>query len=302
MKTNFYNYKIDVIPKKIIILLSTQRSGSTMICRDFKNTNVLGKPDEYFISLIKKVEKSGFSILDQEREEIGIEINERLLKSSTSNGVISFKLMSSYLHLLGQILSSQLINSKPKQELLRYQYQDTINSFFQAISNNNIYYVRIYRKDKIKQAISRLIASHTGIYHKEGKDSDNLKVISKGEKRDFKLENDYSYKRMKKIINSIIKEEQELDLFIARNKIKPMVITYENVVNNQNYLKDVAKFIELNSPIIALIKERKTVKLSNEINEEIYKKFMLDGGWNARDKYSSFKQKIKHYLKLWLRK
>ena len=38
---------------KKLLILSTQRSGSTMICSDIASTEVLGHPNEYFIKPIE---------------------------------------------------------------------------------------------------------------------------------------------------------------------------------------------------------------------------------------------------------
>ena len=37
-----------------IILLSTQRSGSTMVCDDLAGAEVFGRPSEYFIRVLEK--------------------------------------------------------------------------------------------------------------------------------------------------------------------------------------------------------------------------------------------------------
>ena len=72
--------------KKLIILCSTQRCGSTMIVSDFRSTNKLGLPEEYFIPWKPDTTNDWYKAY------------ERILQtSSTENGVSCIKVMANQL-------------------------------------------------------------------------------------------------------------------------------------------------------------------------------------------------------------
>ena len=69
---------------KNIVILSTQRSGTTMVCDDFAGTGVLGLPTEYYHDL-----------LSQQTEGLNKElVNSYLEKGKSPNGVRSVKIMA----------------------------------------------------------------------------------------------------------------------------------------------------------------------------------------------------------------
>jgi len=43
--------------KKVLVILSTQRSGSTMVCDDISGTKILGTPTEYLQKFLNQKEK-----------------------------------------------------------------------------------------------------------------------------------------------------------------------------------------------------------------------------------------------------
>ncbi len=75
-----------------------------------------------------------------------------------------------------------------------------------------------------------------------------------------------------------------------------MIIKYEDIIDDFNDLENVTKFIGLKQSI-SLPEERKIIKLSNEVNENIYKKFHKDGGFSTKDKFNIFKMKMKETVK-----
>ncbi|EHZ1285847.1 hypothetical protein K5J22_001963 [Campylobacter coli] len=80
---------------KKIILCSTQRSGSTMVVEDFRNSGIMGNPDEYFIPW------QGF----KEGIDIDKEIDSLFLKG-TKHDVFSVKIMANQIQKVNFLLKN----------------------------------------------------------------------------------------------------------------------------------------------------------------------------------------------------
>ncbi|MDM5225433.1 Stf0 family sulfotransferase [Cytobacillus sp. NJ13] len=85
------------------MILSTQRSGSTMLCEDIKSLGVLGTPEEHF-----------WQVLNQNKGTAG----EQLVEYFTSNGNLnnsdfySIKLMYNHLDMFGFWISDRVLDTE----------------------------------------------------------------------------------------------------------------------------------------------------------------------------------------------
>lgn len=136
MKQNFY---FD------IIILATQRSGSTLICDDLRNVGKLGLPEEYFIPANK---------LTKEPENCRNFIKRIIEKSKDTLTCISaVKIMGDQLERANQVYNIAELDQANKNSQYLYLH-------------NARFVIYCYRANLIKQAISRLMARKTGICHR----------------------------------------------------------------------------------------------------------------------------------------
>jgi LPS sulfotransferase NodH len=241
-----------VINMKKIVILSTQRSGSTMVCDDFEGTGVLGRPSEYFIKTIE-----GFEPNNSEKSVALLKEVEE--KGLGSNGVTSVKIMSNQIQsIIKIILDSKLVSeSRPD-----YAFQEYFKDAF---------FVRVNRLDKVAQAVSRLSASKTGIYHTSDK-SDGLQGMLGKLSHNSRDESSLVIKDQEILeeINKIEKEEHFLSMLCEKLDIKVTTINYEDCTKDQSYLDLLFK----KEPIkIIKKKERRLKKVSGVKSKEIIEKF-----------------------------
>lgn len=260
MKVNFLRAGLNLleiaINMKKIIILSTQRSGSTMVCDDFEGTGVLGRPSEYFINAIEN-----FELNNSENSKALLKEVDK--KGSGRNGVTSVKIMSNQIQSIIEIILDSKLISETRPD---YAFKEYFQSAF---------FVRVNRLDKVAQAVSRLSASKTGIYHTSDR-SDDLKgmlgKLSDQDRDESELTiEDYE---IEEEIRNIEKEEKYLTALCNKLNINVVGVNYENCIDNQNYLDTIGKILGINS---LEKKQRRLKKVSgqktNNIIENYKKKY-----------------------------
>jgi len=226
-----------------IIVLSTQRSGSTMVCDDLAGTGLLGNPTEYFLKFMEINEPVNFKI---EYEQI-------CKKASTKNGCISFKIMSNQIDIIGKLIIDSAILKVPSPQTAFWE-------FF-----HKMVFVRVIRKDKVAQAVSRVLAKATNIYHLVVKGDNSMNGLLKTQYSDKEREEEhlqYSERKISNEIKSINKEEYFLDQFITRFNIEVTNLFYEKIIEDRSYVKNIGNQLGLNKVNLAT---RRLKKISGVI-------------------------------------
>ena len=288
---------------KIILIFSTQRSGSTMVTSDFTQTQILGKPSEYFTEKILPASK--FDNCSLSVAEIKNEIKNILEKAKTSNGVIAIKIMSDYiveiakvieaikitkeLKEIGEAITDNNIASSFKGQQRKAYLQKLFVDFFNNLDVDGQFTAfRVYRKDKVKQAVSRFIAARTGLYHVWKNDQGQLinhydRPSEKATPFSLNVEKAYDHDRITSIVDSIYQEERELDILFENFQISPINLIYENIVQDTSYLEPIIQKMNLSNEIKEIGNiQRKTVKTASPINNELIQKFNYDGGYQGK--------------------
>ena len=232
---------------KSIIICTTQRSGSTLFCKDLNLSQNLGQGGEWFYKL------GWTKALNNDHEDLQEKLTNLLEICKTKNDIRTIKLMGNYYQ--------KVINNLQKLEpLKKVAFENVLDIVFQKPL-----YVRIYRINKVKQAISLLISRQTGVYHSfqtENVQPDFSKI-------------DLNIKKVNKVIREINKGELKWDIFFHKKNIKPITITYESYIDDPNYyLQKIANNLEIKINDIDL--EKRLNKVSNKINEQYYLNFLRD--------------------------
>ena len=139
------------VKNNLIVILTTQRTGSTLLCQDMESSLRLDySPTESFIPLLQ-----GFSKRLIEPLEVSGKI-DNILQSFHGSDFTILKVMIDYIGWLGFLCADKncALNSTYAQ----------LSSFFldelKCIDQSSLYrLVRLDRKNKLKQAVSRLINS-----------------------------------------------------------------------------------------------------------------------------------------------
>lgn len=284
---------------KIILIFSTQRSGSTMVTSDFAQTQILGNPSEYFTENILPASK--FDNCSLSVAEIKNELKNIFQKAKTSNGIISIKIMSDYIIEIAKAIETIKIDKESEengeeiqannfqvQERKAYLQKLFIDFFNNLDIDSQFTAFRVYRKDKVKQAVSRFVAAKTGLYHVWKNDKGELKnhydrPSENATPFSLNVEEAYDYHNITSIVDSIYQEERELDILFENFQILPINLIYENILKDTSYLEPIARKINLVNEINEIGKiQRKTVKTASPINKELIQKFNNDGGYRGK--------------------
>jgi len=243
---------------KLIIICATQRCGSTMVVEDMRSTGVLGKPEEYFIPWDPT--KSDINWINQ--------LETIANKASTDNGVIAVKVMADQLPRIDECLKSTdlQIPEDSKGKLFAHFRELTKNARFIFIRRDNV----------LRQAISRVMSSQTGINHATENVSDEHFAgnLLRGYKSSYNDSTIYDKHSIEKHMFKIVQENLLWEAFFNEWDISnPLSLRYEEICKNSpTYLNRVSRHASVE---IDLGKHaRKMVKLSNQKNEKWYNTYI----------------------------
>lgn len=219
-------------PSSAYLVCSTQRSGSTFLCRLLAGTGVAGSPQEYFEAraetglpphpayFLAGLPRTGAGIRDDLRPtdappysdlrtvpgwEAHLERTFRL--GTTPNGVFACKLMWSQLPDLEQ-------HAHAITELAGLSGSDLLDTLF-----GNPRYVWMRRRDKVRQAISLWRALQTRAWRFEhGKDPDGPPQLH------------YSFDGIEHLRRRLTADDENWARFFIRSAIDPLELFYEEDV------------------------------------------------------------------------
>ncbi|MEG3756711.1 Stf0 family sulfotransferase [Pseudoalteromonas carrageenovora] len=244
--------------KNLIILCGTQRCGSTMVVSDFRDTGVLGKPEEYFIPWTSQR-------LDRPLEHFdGI-----LSSASTENGNASIKIMANQLDSIESNLASS------GDLVLSPSEVDYMFPHVRKLLNDSIF-IKINRLNIVAQAVSRLMSEETGKNHFIDAASDYIPGNETLSNEGYNQGVNYNKQYLDKQVIEIIKENAKWDSVLKNWEKPPINLVYENCIDDLGYLSTLGKQLSLDIDINKLPK-RKIKKIGNSKNDEFITKYSLDG-------------------------
>ena len=233
-------------PQRSYLVCATPRSGSTLVCQALTETEVAGRPAEYFEALRhsgrpRRPEEyfegvDDRSILDHLGERgIGDEPQQRsplwsraaydrylewaLDAGTTPNGVFGAKLMWGY---FGDFVS--LLRNIPEYSEL--SIAELLPQVFP-----NLTFVRVVRANKVRQAVSLWKAVQTATWRQEDAASGAVTDGSPPYKsflEDHRPQLRFHYGAIEHLLGRILFEEAQWDAFFEHARIKPVLVLYEN--------------------------------------------------------------------------
>lgn len=234
---------------KEIIILSTNRSGSTLMCHDFREHGELGWPNEYFL-LIQKMQKINNLDLTTAIKRV-----ENINKAS--NGIFSTKVMSKQIPFLNKMLEATV------------KINDKTTSRFPAFETRfkHAFWIRLIRQNKVRQAISRLLARQTGVYHlvDSYKGFEDITMLALKETNYDQQKLIYDAEKITQEIAEIKAEELRLENFLNDTGVKQISFYYEDITESPNYLGQITDELYLNKRTDLT---RRILPLSSAINDE----------------------------------
>lgn len=229
------------------LICSTPRTGSTLLCSLLKSTGVAGIPESYFREQDLHRWAKLWGIYSQDRTFVYKEYVRAAIRAGQSkNGIFAARIMWETLDELTQKLrtaSSDLVAQD--SELIQQTFGFTK-------------FLHIRRDDLVAQAVSRLIAEQTQVWHQlEGEPP----VISKNKP-------EYDYNALRRYVHEAKAHQQAWEDWFGFNAINPHRISYAQLDENpETVIAGVLDFLDLVTPGWVSI-QAPNKRLANELNEQ----------------------------------
>ncbi len=238
-----------------IIICATQRCGSTMLLEDMRNAGTLGVPEEWFAPWSGAKEDFNYE-----------EAFDRVIQSGTGeNGVFSVKLMSNQLFQVDAGLRKVFHQTEGFAPNILKAFEDAV-------------WVRLLRQDTLGQAISRVIAQQTNVYHatRERSDTHFAGGVVRGHNVSYADEAKYDFAVLLKQVQRIQLENIAWDQFFASYQIEPLVLVYEEIAQKtpEQVVKAIASYANIEAS--AQHDGRKLAKLAGTKADEWRQRFYED--------------------------
>ncbi len=229
-------------PQKSYAIVTTPRSGSTYLCDLLDSTKIAGHPLEHLRLAAQELSRyCNFNYL---------KLLDNLLEYRiTDNGVFGTKFISHFL----------------------FEFQQTKPDFrqiFQSIDK----FILLVRKDKVAQAVSLVLAQKTNVWHlrNNAKNSTNYQSKLETIKIDDVLLDEVAQK-----YDFIKKQEARLKRVLADNQIEPLVIIYEDILeDSQLQINRILDFLAIAKPDPYIMQINSGIKrMPSGISQEIIRQF-----------------------------
>ncbi len=234
----------------VYVIVSTQRSGSSFLCRLLELTGRLGAPGEHFLPYFRLYEQGERIHVTNKFDAIHA-LEDILKNGSKRQNVCGIKLMWNYFYFVSGLLNATLGVSSDK-------------SLFEVF--NNIKIINLRRRNILRQAISQIKAKQTGIYHLTG--GENFENIKKQMSRVR-----YDEKEILDTITNIRKEEDCWHSYIG--SLCNFRLFYEDLLDDvSGTVSEIYKYIFWNDPDLYVDHNVDFRKVSDEFTEEWVEDFL----------------------------
>lgn len=211
---------------KSYFICSTPRTGSTFLCSLLKSTQVSGCPESYFRSqdLDRWADKWQKDQYLKDKYNFIDYIQASFQVGSTNNNVYASRIMWGTLdELINQIRLHLSVADKSDYDILEKAFK-------------NIKFIYLFREDVVAQAVSRLRAEQTNIWH-----------VSKDKKES--LINDslqYDFFKIKEFVEEAQSHNMAWVDWFKHNQIKPFRLSYESLIQStESEIRNILKFLDI---------------------------------------------------------
>ena len=247
-------------PTQSYIICATPRSGSTLLCDLLSATGVAGRPDSYFRreSFPEWADYFNVSASEWPSEH---EFDQSYLTAVQQEGtggtqVFGMRLMWESVSDLSERLGTFYPNLPSDDARLRSAFGSPV-------------YFHLSREDKAAQAVSRLRAEQSGLWHinADGTERERMKPGQAPV---------YDFHSLSALVAELEKHDAAWMRWFAQQEIQPVRITYESLSTDpQNTLEIVLSTLSLNTSIAESIVP-KTAKFAENDSRDWVRRFRTE--------------------------
>ncbi len=214
-------------PARSYVLCSTPRTGSTLLCSLLQSTGCAGRPESYFRAQDYDSRAAAWGILQPDGSVAFQGYLDCVLNQGTSaNGLFAVRIMWETL--------SELIDRL--QELgLSGSDQKMLEQAFGPVK-----FVYLHRRDRLAQAISRLRAEQTNVWHVTSRSD-----LASADSADVT----YDRERLEQFVAESESHNAAWASWFERNRVDPLRVEYEDLAENGDRItRRVLSFVGAPSP------------------------------------------------------
>ena len=238
---------IDKEHQQSYIICATPRSGTTLLCDLLTDTGIAGRPDSFFRC----------QSIRWWADYLGI---------STTGWINQYEFDSSYLGAVHQqgTAGTAIFGMRLMWENVNY-LSTRLDSIYPGLANDNarlqaafgsIRFIHLSREDKLEQAISRIKAEQTGLWHAHADGTERERLIAGSAAH-------YDAQVIAQQVEEYRKQDAAWLNWFAEQEIQPVCISYEALANSpQAALAKLLSALKLDPARAEAIRPR-TMKLAD---------------------------------------
>ena len=194
-------------PLRSVLLFTTPRSGSTLLCTLLRDADVAGRPESWFRTQNRAEFAAGWGLPPE--PAFADYLQAAIRAGQSPNGTFGLRMMANNLsELVGDLAG--IYGSAPDPALLGLAFGD-------------IFYVRLKRRDTVAQAVSRYRAEASGLWHRNN-DGSPRELFGDAPKSVT-----YDASTIAAHLAEIEALDAQWDRWFITHKITPLFVTYETL-------------------------------------------------------------------------
>lgn len=240
------------------LICATQRCGSTLLCEWFDQTGVLGHPNEYLMLWEEYAEREDPAFWE-------LVVQETKDRWRGANDVFGCKVMATtFPKAMSWLRRVPAAKGLGDWDVARLAFHDP------AV-------VRVRRRDRVRQAISRYISLQTGVYHVAADDevgSDLLGGALESRRADRRRDVHFDFAAIEAQVRQIGEEERYWDELLAAAGVAPLELVYEDFVRDRvGTLRAVLDHVGGDAAAANLEFDERMARMSDGVNERFYREY-----------------------------
>jgi LPS sulfotransferase NodH len=240
-------------PQRSYVICAVPRCGSNLLGDGLTATRKAGRPKQFFLPQFE--ERYGAKHgLDPAKDYAGY-VRGIVAATMTHNNVFGFKLMGADLeNFLARLRETGAFGGATRGDL------ELLKRAFPRLR-----FVHIWRRDKLRQAISKARAIQTGVW----------KIAGEGQ---MTSEPHFDVKLITRCLRDAERQEAVWSRFFATAGVSPLTVEYETLCRlYSNTLRGVLDFLGVSSVPDEMIAAPRTIRQSDDISDDWYARFCAGG-------------------------
>lgn len=242
------------------LIISTGRSGSSLLCEVLKNTGVAGRPGEYFSQDLDNFFSNLWGLSSSNYMDY---LDKVIEENTTPNGVFGAKIIGAHFdYFVGKLRENPAFAKSTKSKLISTVFP-------------NLHYIWITRRNKVRQAVSLLKAMQTGVWY-----------LKAGEQPWPVKEPSFDYEAIDHLLQGFVIGEAVWQEYFSECGVRPFTVVYEDfIMSYEDTVSKILKYLGIPVPGQLSLAQPRLQKQADVISEDwCTRYYQIKGEWFAHHK------------------